>query len=116
MRRLHHISDSNEVEILFDTDDTVRGLGYEVSWTYSNISDCVEEHLESSTGTVSSPRYPDGYLLPYQCETWISAPGWSQTLSLITISYTFSHFSDYSGFFGIRLWFKRERVLSDRLP
>ena len=73
--RLHFISNSNELEIAFHTDDTVRDLGYELSWNYKKVSHCPQDHLYNHTGILSSPGYPDHYDLPYECDTWISAPG-----------------------------------------
>ena len=91
--RLHYISLSNEVEIVFHTDDTVRGLGYQFSWSYTTISDCTVDYFTNHTGTVTSLGYPAGYLLPYKCETWITAPGWIEFLPNLL-----SHFCTFSKF------------------
>ena len=72
--RLHHISRSNTIEITFYTDQTVTGLGFNLSWSTEEVETCDTLHTGTS-GVLELHHMDNGYKLPSNCTHSIIAPG-----------------------------------------
>ena len=68
------MSAGNTVEIIFHTDHTVTGGGWEMVWTSDQVVTCDQDHGHD-TGSVQLHHMETGYHLPYNCTQTISVPG-----------------------------------------
>ena len=74
--RLHHISKQNNLEIIFHTDLTVTGLGFNLSWSTEEVTSCNTIHNTGTSGVLELHHMDIGYNLPNNCTHSIIAPGW----------------------------------------
>ena len=73
--RLHHISKQNNLEIIFHTDLTVTGLGFNLSWSTEEVTSCDTTHNTDTSGMLEMYHMDMGYKLPNNCTHTIIAPG-----------------------------------------